>query len=256
MDRYKCLGFVLFFWLCALQEVWATLPVALTLTCPVDGVEFQIHHSGAMALTGPRADLSYTGKLGSRYTGQVHACPQCHFSGTEDDFKQTLPEPLKQKVRQNFAFYRPGLILSDLAEVDLTLQIYHWQNRPPLERAQIALVGSYLAEAFVFSEDTGSPADLSAPQPHIWSSKKRRFYQAMTALYIAQAWDSEGIPPHEKALQAYVAGEMLRRCGQFEQADLWFRRALAAFPVKEHGLLALILQQQHLAREHNDDDTL
>ena len=129
------------------EPVKASSPMTVSLTCPVDGTDFKVSEAGGMTVMGKRADLSLIGAIGSLYEGHVHSCPKCHFSGTSQDFKQVLTDDLKKLVLEQFANYLPGIRLTSLSEVDLTLQMYAWQQRSPLDFINVALNGSYLANS-------------------------------------------------------------------------------------------------------------
>lgn len=256
MLRWRCVWLTCLLLGCGSLEALASSPVDLTLTCPVDGTKIHTVEIGGMTTWGRRKDLSLVGAIGDLYAGHIHSCPACHFAGTAHDFQQILPLALKTRVRKELGSFLPNQHLDALTEMDLALRIYAWQQRSPLEMADLALIASYIAEPEEVPSHVLLDSDFRLDLVQLAGQRRRRrYYQALTAVYIGQSWDRHLIPTDEVAVYTYLAGEMHRRLGQFIEAESWFKRALEVSK-PDSELKQLIQQQLHLAQEHKDDDTL
>lgn len=217
------------------QGVLASSPRYIPLECPVDGKHFTKTGVGSMTTMGRRSDLALVGAIGNLYSGMVHSCPHCHFSGTEADFKQKLSPEFKARVLKAFAAYKPHQNLDVLDEIDLALELYQWQNRSSEEKALLALVGSYLAPGpeseyatSNFGADNSQITVLKPVEKPFFSRKS--LYQARSLYWFRQALEANEIAPEKRLKYMYLVGEFSRRFGQFEVAKVWFRQALDLLP--------------------------
>jgi uncharacterized protein (DUF2225 family) len=190
-----------------------------------------------MTVTGSYRDFERRGFVGSHYSILVHACPGCGYAAHVDDFKRTVKEETKKKVRTELKLKVPGK-WDDAAECEAAAIICAWEGGENGKIADIYLNASYLLRGAKGTED----------------ERRKRFQQSAADYFIKglKAGEFEG---DQRAAVKYLVGEMFRRQGKFEQAVAWYDEALRD-PKAADWLEKIGPEQRQMAEKKDDDNSV
>jgi uncharacterized protein (DUF2225 family) len=143
----------------------------------------------------------------------VHACRECGFAGTETDFREGVTEPVIRRIRKFLTPRTRDLSRSSAAffRYEFLALIYEWEDRSSLEVGDAFLRAAWVARARENRE-------------------KERLYQREAvrrfeeALEVGECRDQE-----QRAVIAYLVGDLHRRLNRRRRAETWFHRAREEF---------------------------
>jgi uncharacterized protein (DUF2225 family) len=179
----------------------------IRLTCPVCPAEFESRTlAGYTCLrkrtdfheqpSGPQSALAY----------DVHTCTRCGFSANTARFEGAeVTEYVKHMVR---SVLTPKLFhaLSPADRWDAAAQIAEWSGEDGRVRGDLWLRAAWCA---VEEQDT----------------EAERYYRRKAVWAIEEALAAfDAIETEDRAVYAYLTGELWRRIGDLKQASLWFTR--------------------------------
>ncbi|HXC26218.1 MAG TPA: DUF2225 domain-containing protein [Gemmatimonadaceae bacterium] len=180
----------------------------IALCCPSCGHEFR---SQVVISTDPLAAKSTD--FHERAAGtpslpyQVHMCDQCGYAGTERDF--TEPTDVSPVVREHIWTELSPQVRSFLfgsEKYEAAAKVAIWQGADPRRVAELLLRAAWCCV---------EEEDLEA----------ERYFRRKAAWAFEQALDTADlVPDDERAVLAYLIGELWRRIGDVQQASLWFER--------------------------------
>lgn len=212
--------------------------VEIELTCPVDKTRFKTTVTASMTQFGSYLDFQKKGAIGSFYEDLVHACPTCHFSGVDDDFKQRPPDAVVAKILAELKPVRVAKWPDHIAECVFAAKIYEWEGRKNQEIADQYLVASYLLR--------------DAPAA---DQDRRRELQRTAASYFERSLTGSELSGKARGPISYLIAELHRRSGAFEAALVWYGRALSESE-RPDWIEEVVTKQRKLAEEGNADNTI
>ena len=159
----------------------------------------------------------------------VHACPNCGFTSGSDAVK--LSEPERRDIGKFLTDYREthGGGVSGAGKYEVLSNIYILRKLPPEKIAYAFQQAAWLAD---------DASDEAAA----------RRYRAAALEYLVKAMDNHEIEAKKLPTLIYLAGELNRRLGRFDEALRWFARVEPDGP----NLKDLVAQQTELARKKDD----
>ena len=202
----------------------------IELSCPICGNNFQ---SQAVVTTnafgGKRTDFHERAAGTQPLAYLIHMCDGCGYSGGERDFthEAEISPLVKEHVLNELT---PSLVFAATGseKYEAAAKVAEWQG---LEERQIA---DLLLRAAWCCVDEG---DIEA----------ERYYRRRAAWAFEQALTKyDGVPQEERAILTYLVGELWRRIGDLEQAEIWFDRVEAEIVdrASQHWVIAAAEQQQ------------
>jgi uncharacterized protein (DUF2225 family) len=176
-----------------------------SFTCPIDGEVFEDSVVMSTNQMGQHTDFKpVVGGL-FPYPFFVHACPACGFAGYDEDFQSEYPGDFKEWVNSELsAELESGPLYGGLKYL-LAARCANKLGKPAREVADLYLRGAWCAQ------------DEEAPE---LEARCRREAADM----FEKALETGGVDPLERASLAYLAGELHRRLGDVETANIWFDR--------------------------------
>ena len=162
---------------------------------------------------------------------EIHMCPDCGYSGTDKDFGNLR---LKRNVTTNVRKYLTPLVINTEEAIPAGKQyecaalIAKWRGDPIVAQGDL-----YLRAAWCCEDDQMQEAE--------------RVYRNQAIICFEEALVNSEIEPAGVAVYTYLVGELYRRIGNSEQANIWFGlvpQAAGADPEKK-WLVDLAIQQQH-----------
>lgn len=196
---------------------------AVALICPRCGEPFLSTALGSYGSSGQDTDFRPHFWGFDPLPLMLHRCPRCRYVAEDDAFARAdLPYDACTPPRD--AEDDPVRRYTDAA------RCAREDGRPPLHIASLLHRGAWCAR-------NAGRRDVE------------RELMAEAAREYGRALDAGGVDAEEAPALAYVIGELLRRCGRFEEALAWFDRA-AGYPLtpeQAEWLPALIGEQRTLA---------
>ncbi|MCS7187655.1 MAG: DUF2225 domain-containing protein [Armatimonadota bacterium] len=158
----------------------------------------------------------------------VHRCPGCGFVAYEDEFE----EPTQQ------------VLLEELPEDPNDSGVTRYSDAAAYyaEKGEDKLV---IATCYL---KAGWCARIEGKR------KEERIMLAKAAQWFTEALDEGTVEEEERAVIAYLIGELHRRCRRFEEALKFFERAKRE-PVTPRWLLSVVERQAELARARDSSNT-
>lgn len=182
----------------------------IELHCPSCGHEFESQAVvSTNAFGGKRTDFHERAAGTQPLPYQVHMCNQCGYSGTERDFTdQTDISPLVREHVWSELSPRVAtgetLAMSGSEKYEAAAKVAEWQGADP------RYVGDLWLRAAWCCVDEGD-------------SEAERYFRRHAAWAFEQALEFyDSVPREERAVLAYLVGELWRRIGDVRQANAWF----------------------------------
>jgi hypothetical protein len=139
----------------------------------------------------------------------VHACNDCGFAGYAQDFLDGVSEIVIRKIRK---FLSPrtrdlGRPQAGFFRYEFMALIYEWEDRSSIEVGDSFLKASWVARGRANRE-------------------KERLYQREAVRRFEEALEiGECARQEERAVIAYLVGDLHRRLNRRRRAETWFHRA-------------------------------
>jgi uncharacterized protein (DUF2225 family) len=155
----------------------------------------------------------------------VHACPHCGY--TDGDPVQ-LTDPEKAAIGKFLTAYRQdhGGTVAGAGKYEVLANVYIIRKLPAEKIAYAYQRAAWLAD-----------------DSHDEAAARR--YRAATLEYLVKALENHGVEAKKVPTLTYLAGELNRRLGRFDEALQWFSRVK---PNNPH-LQELVSQQADLAKK-------
>lgn len=149
----------------------------------------------------------------------VHACRECGFAGTEADFNDGVQESVIRRIRK---FLTPrtrdlGRGGAPFFRYEFTALIYEWEERGSLE----------VGDAFLRAAWVARLKENREKERLYQREAVRRFEEA---LEVGECRDQE-----QRAMIAYLVGDLHRRLNRKRRAETWFHRAREEFDLVGAG---------------------
>ena len=180
----------------------------IDLHCPVCDNTFR---SQAVVSTnsfgGKRTDFHERAAGTQPYPYLVHMCGRCGYAGAERDFAEEvdISPMLREHIWNELApILSPTTTGSEKYEA--AAKVADWQSAEPRHIADLLLRAAWCCV------DEG---DIEA----------ERFFRRKAAWMFERALESyDGVSPDERAVLTYLVGELWRRVGDVQRANVWFDR--------------------------------
>lgn len=178
----------------------------IELHCPSCGHRFRSQAVvSTNAFGGKRTDFHERAAGMQPLPYQVHMCDQCGYSGAERDFTEQIEiSPLVREHVWSELSPRVSPVVTGSEKYEAAAKVAEWQGADP------RYVGDLWLRAAWCCVDEG---DVEA----------ERYYRRHAAWAFEQALEFyDSVPREERAVLAYLVGELWRRVGDMRQAAAWF----------------------------------
>lgn len=150
----------------------------------------------------------------------VHACRECGFAGTDTDFHEGVGETVIRRIRK---FLTPrtrdlGRAGAPFFRFEFAALIYEWEDRSSLE----------VGDAFLRAAWVARIRENREKERLYQREAVRRFEEA---LEVGECKDQE-----QRAVIAYLVGDLHRRLNRKRRAETWFHRAREEFDLVGVGV--------------------
>lgn len=203
--------------------------------CPIDKTTVEFCVSMSMTTFGSFYDFQKKGAMGSHYADLIKSCPKCRYSGRISDFDTTFTKDRAKVIKVFLSNYK-SIKIDNAIECMIAGELKEFLNAKYDEIADCYLIGSYLVRS---------------------DSERKDFrikLQRKTKDYLIKAMENEEYEdPEEVATINYLIAEMLRRTGAFEEAIIYFDRALDD-PNKKQWVEEVGIKQKEMAIENDDNN--
>lgn len=179
-----------------------------TVKCPIDGNNVTFCVTMSMSTFGSFKDFQKKGAIGKHYEESINTCSKCHFSGYIDDFKTTISEEEKIKIKGYLTKFDNAKI-DDAKQCLIAGEIKDLLKKSNNEIAFCYIIGSYL---------------LRNNDKQI---EFRKELQSKAKDYLISALDKNEYD--DKSVNAninYLIAEMERRIGNFDEAIRFYDLAI------------------------------
>jgi uncharacterized protein (DUF2225 family) len=158
----------------------------------------------------------------------VHACPHCGFASRSEAVQ--LSEAERRDIGKFLAAYRESHTggVSGAGKYEVLANIYILRKFPADKIAYAFQQAAWLAD--------DSADDAAA-----------RRYRAATLEYLVKTLEDPAVEAKKLPILTYLAGELNRRLGRFDEALRWFARVKPDGP----NLQELVAQQTQLAKKQD-----
>jgi len=212
----------------------------VNMTCPCCDTAFEDTIAVSWNTYGPTTTDFNTWSMPS----DIHSCPSCGFSGgevdfdvkdyyghdcNEDDVKKTLPNSIKQRVRQEISPH-----LKKNAEIPARRSYYYAALIAQWRGAEWREIGHlYLGAAWCTRPYRGA------------MSKEEKRYRHKAINCFKKGLSERQIREKEVTHYTYLIGEIYRRIGDEQEASAWFGRVeKAARGFRNRQWLVALAKQQ------------
>lgn len=180
----------------------------IDLTCPLCSFVFTSQAVRSVDVLGKRTDFHERVAGTQPLPFLLHTCAKCGFTGSEYDYgdEADLSPTLREHVWDELAPRLPQGQLTGSEKYELAAKVAAWQG---LELHRIADL--YLRAAWCCVDEGDVEAERYFRRHAAWT-----FEEALAA--------SDHIEPEDRAVTAYLIGELWRRIGDVKQARAWFDR--------------------------------
>jgi hypothetical protein len=138
----------------------------------------------------------------------IHLCTTCGFAGVERDFREEIQ--LAEELRERVMFELAPVLARETATGSLKYEhaarVAEWQGAEPRYLADL-----FLRAAWCCVDENDTEAERFFRRHAAW-----RFTEALAAY--------DGVPTEERAVLTYLVGELWRRVGDRDLANVWFGR--------------------------------
>jgi uncharacterized protein len=193
-------------------EDWSHHYVAKKATCPNCSAEFAAASVGTHTTSGKELDFKIRKYVSANpYLFWLWMCPDCDYCGYAGTFDEPLDEEARTKVRkalgpsEHFSSYFdvPFSVLLRRAEQCLVAR-----GATEQELAWLLLYGAWMAR------------DSKEPE------HEKEFHRRARELFEVVAEQETGeVEGNDRAAAAYLVGEIHRRYGELDRAEVWLAKA-------------------------------
>jgi len=180
---------------------------SLALKCPACHAAFEAKVVGSCRSIGNDSDLCprYAGTNPLAYL--VQSCPSCGFTGYEDDFRGPVLKRVARNVRRKiWPRTRSGIAPEESWKY--AIWCARWMGKDAAEIARLCITASWYCRNEGLREE-----------------EARHQRRAIPLLrFVLQEGQIKTV---ERAFYAYLLGEMYRRLGDMEWAEVWYDRVRA-----------------------------
>jgi uncharacterized protein (DUF2225 family) len=208
-----------------------------TVKCPIDGTKVKFCVTMSMTTFGSHKDFQMQGAVGDHYEQLINSCPKCKFSGYLDDFNEKYTEEEKNKISEFLSIYKE-IKITEAEECLIAGEIKSLINKKNSEIAFCFLNGSYLLR--YSKNDINQRKDLQI--------------KAIDKLKLALQ-NNEYEDVSMIANINYLVGEMFRRTGKFDDAILYYDKAISD-KNKEEWVESVAIKQKELAIKKDDNNEI
>jgi uncharacterized protein (DUF2225 family) len=201
-----------------------------TIACPVCQKPFESAIVGSCGFVDRDSDLCPQYWGANPLSHFVHSCPACGYSGHEDDFDREVTPELCEQVRTKIT-PRLGRGAGVLDKWRFAVWCGQWGGRMDLELARLCLTASWCCRS-------------------IGEHEEERKYQKRAIRFLKAALAKDEVPGDERAVCTYLVGELYRRLGDREWAEVWLAKVPGEVSDKdeEQWLLNLAARQRRSPR--------
>ncbi|MEJ7813332.1 MAG: DUF2225 domain-containing protein [Gemmatimonadaceae bacterium] len=208
----------------------------IELTCPIC---FNTFSSQAVLLTnsfgGKRTDFHERAVGAQPLPYFIHMCSRCGYTGSERDFSDEadVGPVIKEHVWDELAPKLPSGTVTGSDKYEFAAKVAIWQGCEPRRVADLLLRAAWCCV------DEGD-------------SEAERYFRRQAAWTFERALASyDGVEREERAVLAYLVGELWRRVGDVSQAREWFDRVASELTNahSQHWVVEAARQQRDHPRE-------
>jgi tetratricopeptide (TPR) repeat protein len=207
-----------------------------TAYCPIDSQRVVFCVTMSYTTFGSYYDFQKKGAVGNHYEELINGCHNCHFSGYLKDFKSKYSKSRKDSILILLEKYK-DIEMDNGLECEIAGEIHKLLADKNDEIAEIYLLGSY-----VLRRDTNN-------------IEKRKQMQRLACEFYQKAIDENEYKPDEVATINYLIGELYRRVGEFEKADLYYEKALHD-KNKKDWIEKVVTEQKQLVAKKDDNNNI
>jgi len=201
------------------------------LKCPVCDTPFETEVLGSCGYTDKDSDLC------PRYWGEnplphfVHCCPTCGYAGHEDDFEVEVTAALREQVKKKITPRLSGAV-SPLDKWRFAVWCGEWAKRPSLDLGRMCMTASWCCR-------------------FLGEWREEQKYQKRAIRFLTAALKADEVRDEERAVYTYLIGELYRRLGDTEWAEVWLAKVPGEVVDKDEQqwLLNLAARQRNSPRD-------
>ncbi len=198
----------------------------ITVTCPSCSHQFETSVLTSTNTFGPRFTDLHVQAVGFQpLVIIINTCLECGFSGYLNDFEQTLDDKVKARIQQELSPIVRRESITPPRSYAFAAQIKQWQQAPAMQ------VGDLFLRAAWCCVDTGHTDNEAS-------------YRRSAISFFEHALENDQVSPGDEPTVTYLVGELYRRIGQLEQAQIWFDKVLARADEPDWQELEWLAQQQ------------
>ena len=208
-----------------------------TVKCPIDGTKVKFCVTMSMSTFGSYRDFQKQGAVGNHYEQLINSCPKCKFSGYFDDFNEKYTEEEKIKISEYLSKYKE-IKITEAEECLIAGEIKSLLNKSNSEIAFCFINGSYLLR--YNKQNINQRKDLQL----------KAIDKLKLAIQNNEYEDISNIPNIN-----YLIGEMHRRTGNFDDAILYYDKAISD-KNKQEWVESVAIEQKELAIKKDDNNEI
>ncbi len=205
--------------------------------CPIDKEKVEFCVTMSMTTWGGFLDFEKQGALGSHYRELINTCPVCHYSGYRSDFDTSFSKERRLEIKSFLSQY-DSLSIGEAQQCLIAGDLKLFLQEPHKKAANCYLIGSYLLRYDRAQNNL---------RLRFQTKSKNNFIRAIEQLEYE---DSSSI-----ATIHYLIGELCRRTASFEEAVLYFEKALTN-PHQADWLQEVAIKQKELAIEEDANNLI
>ena len=181
-----------------------TMPMKLTCACCATAFETPVLASTNYVGTYTDFRRRAVGFEPSQFA--VHSCPGCGFSGPEGWFERKLSEAVRELVRENLSPLSRDARTSLWRKFEHAARIASWTAEPLDAVAELHLSAAYVCAANGRTEE-------------------ERVHRIQAIVFFRRSIDTGVIAARHLPNVTYLVGELYRRIGLTDDANIWLERA-------------------------------
>lgn len=200
-----------------------------TIRCPVCGTEFETTLVASTNQMGTHTDFRPVAMGVQAYFFFVHTCPECFFSATREFFDEEIEDELKGEIRRKTLLYKEKMSLLDPSPAYKYLLA-------ALCAEEMHLAHTVVADLYLRGAWCAADEELPELEKQMRRDAVNKYMEGLKANEVEE---------EEEAQITYLIGELLRRIGEVEEAEKWFRKVASKVKnrVKQRWLIQSAKQQ-------------